>query len=288
MNLRIRLPSDLIGLLMGRHFRSCQGFMRRLKGEETIASIQVFVDESGVDRQGPVLAFCAVIAAAENWRALSDEWKAILDAAPRLKKFSMREARGQLRTAKLKALIPVMKAHPFLVLERVWDLSAFDEVFKPVVHPPLDQPYFWMYSDIMMRAAYQVLALGQTTEPFEIIFDENKHFGAKARAWYPLFRELTRARDPRIYPILPVDPMFKTDEKFMPLQAADIFAWLCRRNVSGEQNPFSWVQEWIKPEIRFSSFSGVMTREQLELRVAAIMKPKVRAQTEAFLRRGLV
>jgi hypothetical protein len=176
-----------------------------------------------------------------------------------------------------------MKANPFLVLERAWDLRAFEEVFRPVVHTPLDQPYFWMFSDMIMRASYQVLALGEA-EPYEIIFDENKIFGAQAKAWYPLFRELTKARDPRIHEILPIDPMFKSDDEFIPLQAADIFAWLCRRNVSGEGHSFSWVTDQLRPEIRFSSLSGVMNRDQLTMRVEKIMTPEVRQETYDLLR----
>lgn len=246
-------------------------------------TIQVYVDESGIDRAGPILAFAAVISSAKKWLALSDQWKAVLDKPPSIKKFSMREAKGRLMKAKLEALIPVMNAHPFLVLERVDDLKAFEEILKPMVHPPLNQPYFWMFTDVILRAAGQVRQLGQT-EPFEIIFDENVQFGPKAKAWYPLFREITKARAPEIYAMLPVDPLFRTDDEFMPLQVADIFAWLCRRNVSGATHEFAWVTEQLRPQIQFSTLSGGMTRHQLAERVRVMMTPAVREQTAQFLR----
>jgi hypothetical protein len=85
-------------------------------------------------------------------------------------------------------------------------------------------------------------------ERFEIIFDENVIFGPRAKLWYPAIRDVVRMREPEAHSIMPVEPMFKVDEEFLPLQASDLFAWCIRAGTnigtSGER-PF----EWLLPEL---------------------------------------
>jgi len=53
--------------------------------------IRAYIDDSG-GGVGPVFVLAGYIATAEQWAAFSDEWQAILDMKPAVKRFKMSEA----------------------------------------------------------------------------------------------------------------------------------------------------------------------------------------------------
>jgi len=57
--------------------------------------IQAYVDDSGVKGQGSVFVFSALIAEADVWAELTDEWSVVLRSAPSIEYFKMSEAAGQ-------------------------------------------------------------------------------------------------------------------------------------------------------------------------------------------------
>jgi hypothetical protein len=67
-------------------------------------------------------------------------------------------------------------------------------------------------------------------EPFEIYFDENVIFGPRAKAWYPVIRAMAELG---LRQIPPVEPYLPRRQKTMPLQAADLTAWMSRSDRSG-------------------------------------------------------
>jgi hypothetical protein len=71
----------------------------------------------------------------------------------------------------------------------------------------------------------------------EMFFDENVIFGPRARAWYPVIRSMA---EPKLHALMPVEPFFRDDLNTMPLQAADMTAWLHRADRSAS-NRFSWL-----------------------------------------------
>ncbi len=84
-------------------------------------------------------------------------------------------------------------------------------------------------------------------ERFEIIFDEQVIFGPRAKLWYPFYKRMLEVHQPEVATILPIDPMFKSDDDFLPLQAADLFAW-CMRDATDKQDegPFAWLLDEFK------------------------------------------
>src|ERR1051325_425351 len=64
---------------------------------------------------------------------------------------------------------------------------------------------------------------------FEIVFDEQVIFGPRAKMWHPVIRESVKQREPEAYQIMPVDPIFRSDLEFLPIQACDLVAWINRR-----------------------------------------------------------
>jgi hypothetical protein len=99
------------------------------------------------------------------------------------------------------------------------------------------EPYFFPFHATIAGVGYEVLALGQK-EPLEIFFDENVIFGPRAKAWYPVVRAM---QEDILQPVLPVEPFFRDDERVLPLQAADLTAWIHRKSNDGSLGEFAWL-----------------------------------------------
>ena len=235
--------------------------------------IQAFVDESGIDASGPFLVLVGVIGKAEEWLALSDEWQAVLERPPKIEVFKMKEAANSRRMAsKLRELAPVMNAHPFTIIYTATDLAGFDEVMAGL-KKPLSDPYFFPFHSMIWSTCFELLDQ-QQAERFEIIFDEQMIFGPRAKSWYPMVKELI---DHEIREIMPVEPMFKTDDEFIPLQVADIFAWLLRREFSGLNHDFGWLPDAL-PAIQWSAHSQMYSRERLRFQIGQSYDPEFLAK----------
>jgi hypothetical protein len=95
--------------------------------------------------------------------------------------------------------------------------------------------------------------LGWRNERFEIIYDEEVIFGPRAKHdWQKLRQFRLLSTNHRFIKRVPV-PMFKSDDEFQPLQAADMYAW-CLRNATDKQDhvEFAWLLEElqnVKPTI---------------------------------------
>jgi hypothetical protein len=106
-----------------------------------------------------------------------------------------------------------------------------------------------------MAACFTLWDLGWR-ERFEIIFDQDVIFGPRARHWYPFMRRLMEIKYPdEGASLMPVDPMFRTDDEFMPLQAADLFAWCARDSLDNvESHQFAWLFEQM-PNVKGTVYS---------------------------------
>jgi hypothetical protein len=55
--------------------------------------------------------------------------------------------------------------------------------------------------------------------------------------------------------------MFRDDKEFVPLQAADLAAWLQRNKAASTLHKFAWVSEVVGENLRTSPFSQTFSRE---------------------------
>ncbi len=215
--------------------------------------IQVFVDDSGGKGQGPVLVFAGLISEAERWAAFSEEWKQCLETPPAIAYFKMSEAAGRRhqfqgwsvakRNAKLLELARICNRLVEAVVHCGVDIQGLEEALAtPHAEKPLNEPYFWVFQNIIHSVGYDLLNRG-LKEEFEIIFDEHVIFAPRVKWYYPVFRHFA---EPELQPILPVEPLFRSDKQFLPLQAADLFAWCFRRGTS-KKVPTGY--EWLLPEL---------------------------------------
>ena len=153
------------------------------------------------------------------------------------------------RDQKLTQLATVTRLHqPMSVIRVSIDLDAFAETVARATTPPLSDPYFHLFYAMLWRVAAQ-LVLCHQRERFDIIFDEQRIYESRVRLWYPVFLnhiERLAAREgvssiwARARRILPTEPVFCTDDEAMPLQCADLLAWLLRNDCMGNRR-FAWL-----------------------------------------------
>src|ERR1700730_15824407 len=66
--------------------------------------------------------------------------------------------------------------------------------------------------------------------------------GRQQRHGYPVVKAFA---EDSIRAVMPVEPLFRSDFDVLPLQAADLLAWMVRQRKSAESDefPFSWLDE---------------------------------------------
>jgi hypothetical protein len=212
--------------------------------------IQVFVDDGGLDEKSSVLTFSALIGEASKWAEFSDKWDTCLRESPSIRYFKMDEAVGKNhefygfteieRDNKLRSLCAVINGVSATEISALLDLSGHTNSWGKTASRPLSEPYFFPFQTINMEVAYEVGAMGATEQPYEIFFDENVIFGPRAKAWYPVMRAF---QDEPVKKLMPIEPFFRSDMDILPLQAADLVAWIERQYETTGLGNFRWVDE---------------------------------------------
>jgi len=253
-------------------------------------TIQVFIDESGGKGQSRVFTMAGWLSPRERWLDFSDEWAACLDCHPHLDYFKMGQAAtgsGQfrnmspsLRDSKLRELASIIRKHATVAFHCTVDLEGFADTIANLGKPFRD-PYFWPFHITMMALCFECVDRGYSS-PIEVVFDEHSIFGPRAKPWYPLVRSFMN--EPQEAAVMPLSPIFSTDDESLPLQASDMLAWLLRRSMDGSwdvieewertgelddsrpdtTNSFAWL---VEEELRFveiSSHCQFLTRQRLE------------------------
>jgi Protein of unknown function (DUF3800) len=236
-----------------------------------LVPIQAYIDDSGGPGQGHAFVLAGFIADEQAWLAFSDEWQACLETAPAISRFKMRDAascRGVFagfskssRDHKLRALARVINRHADTSIAVAIDLSDFAETIAKDTHlsPIVKEPYFWPYQIMTMAVCSELIDRGQT-ERFEIIFDEQLRFRPRVKWWYPVVRHHMA---PDWQAIAPIEPIFRSDDEFLPLQAADLLAWLFRRATTELVGEFDWIISEFT-SVRLSEHVQIWDRERME------------------------
>jgi hypothetical protein len=142
------------------------------------------------------------------------------------------------RDRKLKRLCAILNKVAPTEISNSLDLDGFYNSWGKAPRP-LCEPYFFQFLITNASVAFQVGEMG-SREPYEIFFDENQIFGPRAKAWYPIIRAF---QDKPVRALMPVEPYFRSDTDTLPLQAADLTAWIKRK--SGNKDglgEFAWVK----------------------------------------------
>ncbi len=216
--------------------------------------VEIYVDDSGGQGQSSPAVLAGVLAGADEWKGFADDWRTALAADPPIRRFKMGEAAGlknafggmseEQRDGKLAQLVNVIRLHqPMSVFRASIDLDAFARTVAPLTTSPLSDPYFHLFYAMVWRVATQ-LALCRHTEQFAIVFDKQDIYESRVRLWYPVFRDhlerlIGREGQSSIWArtrrLLPPEPVFRSDDDVMPLQCADLLAWLLRHERMGNR-----------------------------------------------------
>jgi hypothetical protein len=253
-------------------FSFLSGFPESKRRRRPLVILQACIDESGTKNQDSYFTFAGFIAGAEDWASFSTDWQARLDAEPTLEYFKMREAAGNPSGAfknwkredvheKVRELVGVIKQHAKLAIHCATNLQHFDDVLvsPKLLASPYASPYTWSFSAVLAGVGYE--AIDMKAEELEIIFDQHDKYAPVVKRTYPVIKE---SCDPELSRILPVEPMFRDDHKFLPLQAADMLAWLFRKALNGERCEWEWIATELMPYIPMAEHSSIFTAERME------------------------
>jgi hypothetical protein len=249
-------PTNLAALPWLDHgFTFLTGFPEELRRRTVLMPIQVFVDESqGHTAEHRCFGMVGLRSTAEKWLRFSDEWAATLKQEPSIHHFKMSDAaklggefhrhgNGGLwteaeRDQKVAALARVINKHVENAVFMGIQLEAHERTWKKMPKP-LNDPYFWPFHVMVWSACFDLWELG-IRDKFEIIFDENKIYGTRARAFFEHMKILAEQKMGPPSALFPTDILFRDDKIVLPLQAADLLVGCVRRYAEGDAS-FAWV-----------------------------------------------
>lgn len=212
-------------------------------------TLAAYIDDSGKEMDSPSMVLAGYLGDENQWNHMAIEWNGILKAY-RLKTFhmvaawNMRSEYSQISMVKrnqlIMDLVKCTKAcaeHAFVVSI---DTEAYRHWFARGEFPEirLTRPYFVAYHLMLSLICNHVYNF-RDDHDLEITFDEQG--GESASYILESVEHLREAARLQGYPRLRIPtPCFKPDDDIPPLQAADILAWLCRRENSNYRAGKSW------------------------------------------------
>lgn len=213
------------------------GVPRDKRARRIIVSLQAYIDDSQTDDE--VLVFAGYIARFEQWEEFSIEWQRLLDGPPIWKRFKMSEialSRDPARWERAGAFYRVAEEHAeafvavaieLKALERAANDSGLAEATRRAGMPDgrLSDPYMIAHRAIVDGTMQYQKSL-DLHDPIDFIFDEYKHKRRVRIGW----ETFVDTRSDGLRGLLGKEPRFENDEKFLPLQAADMIAWHAREH----------------------------------------------------------
>ena len=236
-------------------------------------SFQAFIDDSGSGQ--PVFVLSGYISLDYWWEDFSDEWQLLLDEAPKLAYFKMREAanlsqlfagmKAEDRNQRIKKFFSLIRICAHAAVISVIPVKLFDSIVKTnVQQPEFEDPYFVSLFEIIIKVLEQQIAMN-SADSIEFIFDNNPRIAAKVPYYYQLTRTLLR---PELRDLIAPAPRFEDDRNFLPLQAADAQSWYYRRLFAERitQHPFHrhLTKALFSDLDRIPTLMTVWTRERCE------------------------
>ena len=201
-------------------------------------TIRVYIDDSGKRDHSPVQVLAGYLASEAGWSAFDAEWKLLLDRHA-LEGLHMAEAwrlarsyhhLGKLRRdALLVEAIEIVKRHAKFAIVSSLHFEAFDHWFareESDGHHAL-RPYFFAFHSLIVQVVRYVHSQ-RRERTIEFTFDEQG--GESHRAVLSAMDQLRELCAKDFPGVEIVDPVFADDRTCQPLQAADLLAWLVRRD----------------------------------------------------------
>ena len=259
-------PSDSVMALVS-------GLPSPARGRRLLMVIQAYVDDSGSHEASPVFVLAGFITDHDAWASFSDEWQAALNLEPRLEYFKMAEAaslHGQFHASKgwdekkrdkrLEILTDIVCKYVKLKISISIRYDHFAEHIRslPAVERSIsvDHPFMLVATQLMITVVTVCVAYG-CEEPCNFIFDETDGLADEFLGrWEETKKIIAGSPRPEVFSLLGERPLFKDEKKFMPLQAADLYAWNVRQN---------WIENrvlWVPPSKTLKMLARISSIER--------------------------
>jgi hypothetical protein len=209
-------------------------------------NFQAFVDDS---RSKDEFVLGGHIATAENWAHFSKEWEELLPFATRDKngslRFKMTEMAGNPeRVARVEVFYRALEKYSAASISCRMNLDDFEQAYERVqalaarLNWSVDfakwkNPYYFLFRGLMDRFHDHRETMKEfipLDEQVDFIFDNQSEKSFILAAW----DEIVEIRPKEVQKYYGATPRFEDDLKFLPLQAADLWAW--------------WVREWYEED----------------------------------------
>lgn len=212
------------------------GLRPGIAGERALMVLQAYVDESeGVDG---TLVLGGCISTAEKWAAFAAEWEALLPYAVLGKSgyhFKMSEmAINDERMSRVPAFFHVFNKYvqtAFSISLNINDLTRVkNRIYIPnyTIDYKKAQPYYLLFSELLAVFAKRRNELSQVINfvgKLDFIFDNKTEKSPIISTW----DERISMLDEGAKEYYSNTPRFEDDREFLPLQAADLWAWWARK-----------------------------------------------------------
>lgn len=250
--------------------------------------LEIYIDDSGKEHDSPSFVLAGYLASVEAWSAFSQHWQRVLGDA-NISAFHMVEAwrmglayqhlgilgRNQLIQDLLSCIVQHVE-HAFVLSI---DLEAYRHWFAREEEPDLipTRPYHFAFHSIQLLIADHIYQW-RNDQDFRVILDEQG--GESARILLAAVdQNKTFAATKRPHMRLP-HPTFETDLMAIPLQAADMLAWLSRREDYNHRKGMDLEQAveslWLNQALSMPSKVKLMGDDVLEA-AAKVMAQQLRA-----------
>jgi hypothetical protein len=220
-----------------RVWAQVSGLSPRKAGERLFMVLQAFIDDS---QKGDWFVLGGYIATADAWAKFSADWEEILpysglltkDGRPYFKMSHMADSFE--RAPNVAAFYRVIEKHVLIGLSCAVDLKDLRRALKRISIPgrPIDwdkyaNPYLFTFRCLMdnfhsERAGFSSTVLAD--EKVDFYFDMQ----AEKKVIFNMWDNYILARDDEIRRYYGSTPRFEDDLDFLPLQAADFWAWWVR------------------------------------------------------------
>ncbi len=192
--------------------------------------LQAFIDDSIQAHE--VLIIAGFVASSSQWQIFSGEWRECCVAAGwKNGVFKMRDAVAMAKRdpqiqAHIKRHSEIIKRYAQLGVSLALPLQLFKRIAQqfPMIGGNLAKPYYVALRSLMSQVGrYQA---AHQLGPVDFIFDKMAVEPHIIAAW----DVYERMASPHQRTMMGHKPIFEDDAKAVPLQAADMWAWCCRKS----------------------------------------------------------
>ena len=222
-----------------RVWAQVSGLSPHLADHRLFMVLQAFIDDS-YTRNG-IFALGGYVATAENWANFSKEWEAMLPYGTRAKNgkfhFKMSEMAASGRMDRVPAFYKIIEKYVMCAVSLVVNIPdivrAQNRIWSPNVninYGYANKPHWLTYRALLdMFHQHRASGLLDDTVPpgqkVDFYFDNQSGKAEIIASW----DDYVANRGEGITELYGATPRFENDQEFLPLQAADFWAWWIRR-----------------------------------------------------------